>query len=368
MRRGHESDWRPQIIDPASRRGQAILAELVDDPQTIALDTLAGQIDDLLQSRHPAMSAAQRQKLGIELEAQLARWVYYPWSRTLVRTLPALELREARLARNRNKISVSEEARLADSTIAIVGLSVGRQIARTLVMEGVPGRLRLADGDTLSLSNLNRLPAGIRDLGLSKAVLAARELLEIDPYLDVEVFPGGILPEALDEFLFCGDRAPDLVIEECDDFEVKIRLRERLRGLRIPVIMESSVRGTLDIERFDIEPDRPLLHGLLEGVDPSTPRDIHDIKELVTRILPHMGSRTRQSIEQVGHTLRSWPQLASEIALGAATATFAARKILLGMPMASGRYVIDLDECLDRPLVAPCQPASMILTEAGWVD
>ena len=31
--------------------------------------------------------------------------------------------------------------------------------------------------------------------------------------------------------------------------------------------METSDRGLLDVERFDLEPDRPLFHGLLAGVD-----------------------------------------------------------------------------------------------------
>ncbi|MCG8422207.1 MAG: ThiF family adenylyltransferase [Proteobacteria bacterium] len=380
MTKTSQSAWRPHLIDPdtgsaidlASGDIRATLAAITGDPQTTVLDTLAEQIDDLLQSRYPSMSSTDRAPLRSQLETQLSRWVYYPWLRALFRTLPPAELREARLARNRNKITAGEQARLAEGTIAIVGLSVGNHIARTLVMEGVGGRFRLADSDTLALSNLNRLSASITDLGLSKAVLAARALFEIDPYLDIEIFPAGVDPDALDDFLLAGGCEPDLVIEECDDFAVKIGLRDRLRALGIPVLMESSVRGTLDVERFDLEPERPLLHGLLEGIAADAGPDIDNVKALVAHVLPHMSTRTRQSIGQVGITLRSWPQLASEIALGAATATAAARKILLGIPLASGRYVADIDQWLSGRHVAPGlrnrQFAPMAMTEAGWVE
>jgi hypothetical protein len=34
--------------------------------------------------------------------------------------------------------------------------------------------------------------------------------------------------------------------------------------------METSDRGVLDVERFDLEPDRPIFHGLLPGCTPRT--------------------------------------------------------------------------------------------------
>jgi hypothetical protein len=42
---------------------------------------------------------------------------------------------------------------------------------------------------------------------------------------------------------------------------LKILLREKARALRLPVLMETSDRGMLDVERFDLEPDRPILYG-----------------------------------------------------------------------------------------------------------
>ena len=53
----------------------------------------------------------------------------------------------------------------------------------------------------------------------------------------------------------------DLVIEECDSLDMKVRVREEARARGIPVLMETSDRGLFDVERFDVEPERPLFHG-----------------------------------------------------------------------------------------------------------
>jgi tRNA A37 threonylcarbamoyladenosine dehydratase len=71
-------------------------------------------------------------------------------------------------------------------------------------MEGVGGRFRLADFDVFSLSNMNRLRASVQDVGLKKTHLAARQMFEIDPYLEIEIWPDGLSPERFDEF-FLGE-------------------------------------------------------------------------------------------------------------------------------------------------------------------
>ena len=58
-------------------------------------------------------------------------------------------------------------------------------------MQGMCGELRLADFDDLELSNLNRVPATVFDLGVNKATVAARRIAELDPYLHVRVLAVG---------------------------------------------------------------------------------------------------------------------------------------------------------------------------------
>ena len=99
--------------------------------------------------------------------------------------------RAVRLDRNRNNITTREQARLGALRIGVAGLSVGHVIAHTLAAQGLCGQLRLADFDHLELSNLNRVPATVFDLGLNKADVAARRIAELDPYLPVEVLASG---------------------------------------------------------------------------------------------------------------------------------------------------------------------------------
>lgn len=343
--------WRPRLLEPHIPEHKQEIAHLASQHNTLVCDNLDAQLEDLLASRYPAASPGELAEarvslLGDRREARDGVWVHYPWLRALVRTLPPALLREARFARNRNKITAAEQAILGGARIGIIGLSVGRAIAHALAMEGVGTSFHLADPDVLAVSNLNRVPGGLADLGVSKAVLAARALFALDPFLDIEIFPHGLQSQNLAAFLGNGARRLDLVIEECDDLALKIELRAWARNLRIPVLMETSERGTLDIERFDQEPERPLLHGLLEGVLPEAVRSPESARLLIPTILPPMRPRTSASVEAVGKTLRSWPQLASEISLGAATVTTAARALLLGEHVPSGRVHVDIDEIL----------------------
>ncbi|WP_083974381.1 ThiF family adenylyltransferase [Herbidospora daliensis] len=266
-------------------------------------------------------------------------WVWYPWSAVLVRTHPAEEFRRLRTDRNRNKITPAEQRRLGAARIGVVGLSVGNGTALTLTMEGVGGSFRIADFDRLDLTNLNRIRAGLPDLGLEKTVVTARQMYEIDPYLDVETFPEGVTPANVEVFL----DGLDLVVEECDDLYAKVAVRERARDLRIPVLMSTSDRGMLDVERFDLEPGRPIFHGRLGDVSADDLIGLapKDKIRYVLAMFDSLSPRMRASLPEVGRTLASWPQLASDVAVGAGAVTDAARRLLLGEPVASGRYHLD---------------------------
>ena len=148
---------------------------------------------------------------------------------------------------------------MARLRVAVAGLSVGRAVVSTMVHEGIGGELRLADFDLLELSNLNRVAGGVADVGVSKLVLAAREVAELDPYVRVVAYPRGVEQATIADFV----EGADVIVDECDDLDVKVRLREHARAAQRPVVMATSHRGMLDVERFDREPRRPVFHGLL---------------------------------------------------------------------------------------------------------
>ncbi|MEV7415616.1 ThiF family adenylyltransferase [Streptomyces sp. NPDC089919] len=318
------------------------------------LDTIEEQLAELVTSREPvlrtspqAVRRAVAQQLGGTEPHAYGTWAWYPWSGRLVHLLPRDEFRLVRTDRNRGRIERPEQRRLMGRRVGIIGLSVGSSAALTFAMEGIGGAFKLADFDTLSVSNLNRLRAGVHHLGLNKCVVAARQMLEIDPWLDIEIHPGGLTDETMEEFFTGGAGPIDLLVEECDTPYVKLAARRRARALGIPVVMDANDRGLLDVERFDLEPDRPLLHGLLGD---TTCEDLVGLtfEESVDVILA-MVDRDRISpelaaaIPRIGTTLSSWPQLASGVALGGALTAEAARRILLGLPRPSGRFYADLE-------------------------
>lgn len=351
---GDPAAYRPlrlALHDPADRARLEQL--LVTGAIRTCHDTLRAQLRDLVRAAEPPralseMDVAARieERLGGRSLHEYGTWAYYPWSGRLVHLLPEREFVLLRSDRNRYKITAAEQERLRRCRIGVIGLSVGQAAALTLALEGVGGSFRLADFDTLDLSNMNRLHAGAHELGLNKSILAARQMYELDPYLDITVFTEGLRPDAADEFLVGGGRL-DLVVEECDDLAVKVQVRERARHHGIPVIMETSDRGLLDIERFDLEPRRPLLHGALGDLDAAMLGRLSP-EERLPYVLAFVGARAAStdaaaSFLEVRQTLSTWPQLGSAVALGGALVTDAARRLLLGHLTTSGRFYVDLE-------------------------
>jgi nitroreductase len=358
-------DWRPRLFRLGNPEDRGTLERLLDGGAVFTVcDTLADQLADWLKASQPAqkwsptdLAASAAAARGGATAAEYGAWVFYPWSGVLAHVLPADQFRFLRSVRNRYKITPADQEALRDKTIAVAGLSVGLSVTLTMALEGVGGRFRLADFDSLGLSNLNRLPGGVPDLGTNKAVLAARHLAELDPYLDVELFPAGVTDETLAAFL-----APplDLLVEECDDLAMKVRLREEARKRRVPVLMDTSDRGMLDVERFDREPERSLLHGLIGDVRAA------DLEGLTTkekipfalRILDdtRLTVELRASLAEVGHSIESWPQLGSAVMLGGAVAADAARRLLIGQFTDSGRFYVDVAGIVRDGAAAPLRP------------
>ncbi|OAK56059.1 Rv1355c family protein [Rhodococcoides kyotonense] len=330
--------WQAIVLDDTDSADRAELRRLRDDPTIEFLDTLSVQREGLARLTPPPPQ---------EILDEPMRWVHYPWRRTVVATLGPAAFRRLRLDRNRNKITAEEQDRLSTLKIGIVGLSVGHAIAYALALDGVCGALRLADFDEIELSNLNRIPATLLDLGITKPIVAARRIAEIDPYLPIEIDDRGVTAESADSFV----DGLDLVIEECDSLDVKLLVREHARAHGVPVIMETSDRGLLDVERFDLEPERALFHGLLGDIESSTLKGLstHDKVPYVLALLgaDDLSARMAASMIEVDRTTTTWPQLGSEVGLGGASVAGAVRRFGLGQKLESGRVRIHIDEHLD---------------------
>ncbi|RZA03807.1 MAG: Rv1355c family protein [Sphingobacteriaceae bacterium] len=334
-------------------------------------DEIKGQLQELIKSQNPSIKIKAE-----DYEALIAAhlngadineygvWVYYPWSRNLVHLLDEDEFVEVRTNRNQYKITRQEQEFLKQKKIGIVGLSVGQSIALTIAMERICGEIRLADFDIAELSNLNRLRTGLHNMGINKTIIAAREILEIDPYIKIKLFHEGLNHKNMDEF-FTADGKLDLFIEVCDGLDIKIESRYKARELQIPVVMDTNDKGMLDVERFDLEPNRPVLHGLADGLDPANIKSLTN-EEKIPYILKMVGAETistrlKASMMEVEQSINTWPQLASSVVLGGALTTDVCRRILLDQYHDSGRYYVDLEDLVkDKKTETDSIPSSYI--------
>ena len=282
-------------------------------------------------------------------------WVYYPWRRCLIHILDKEIYHQTRISRNFNLIFSVEQKKFENFRIGFAGLNVGNPAALCVVLEGAGWKMKFADFDQLSLSNLNRFRASIPDLGLNKAILSARQAYEINPFLDIEMFEYGIKPEEIERFLL--KPKIDVLIEETDNLKLKIALREKARKYRIPVLMVTGNGENIiiDVERFDQNPRLPLLSGYLkQGVIDKIQKiqpGKGTFQERVFLARDFMGAkyltrRLQDSFKLVGLKLAGIPQLAESSFLRGAALAYLVRQIANGKKVSSGRYYLKLDDFL----------------------
>ena len=350
-----QQSYKPLILRLNVPADKATFETLFADGKVLFVhDEMYGQLQELVKIKYPAIKIKTDeypQLISDHLAGknidEYGVWVYYEWSKRLVHLLDEEEFEEVRTNRNRNKITREEQATLKSKKIGIVGLSVGQSIALTIATERICGELRLADFDTAELSNLNRIRTGSHNLGLTKTVIAAREIVEIDPFIKVTLFSDGLHKGNMDEF-FTGGGKLDLFIEVCDGIDIKLDSRFKAKELQIPVVMDTNDRGMLDIERFDLENDRGIMHGMLDAFIDQNSIVVTDENRqgILMSILSFdsLSERMKLSMAEIGKTINTWPQLASSVVLGGAITTDIARRILLGQHTKSGRYYVDLDD------------------------
>ena len=130
--------------------------------------------------------------------------------------------------------------RLSRSHVLVVGLGgVGAYAAEQICRAGV-GKMTIIDADTVNESNINRqLPALHSTLGMPKAEVVAKRLLDINPQLQLTVLNEFLRDERTEEVLLS---APlDFVVDAIDiPAGVEVKIEE---GNKVTV---KGPKGTLE--------------------------------------------------------------------------------------------------------------------------
>lgn len=313
------------------------------------IDTFLSALTELFFVEHPSIGKRHPDAAALAA-AFTARsrvksiWAYYPWRHAAVRIPEERIYYRLRTARNRDLIPEDEQVRYRKLSVGVAGLSVGSAAVGALVATGGPARLKIADPDTIELTNLNRIRATLLDTGENKATVAARGIWELDPFAKVEVWEAGLDAKTLVRFV----RGLDVFVDEMDDIGMKVACREVCRKARVPVVMatDNGDGVILDVERYDTEPARASFHGrvsLPEG-------DLSDLSReafvaLANAIIDPVlfTDRQRDSISAIGSRLAGVAQIATAATIAGAAVAFVVRRIAAGLPMPSGRYIMSCE-------------------------
>lgn len=123
-------------------------------------------------------------------------------------------------SRNIGWLTEQEQTTLRNKRIAIAGMGgVGGFHLLTLARLGV-GKFNIADLDIFEVENFNRqVGASMSSVGQPKVEVLARMARDINPEMDITIFPNGVKSDNLDTFF----RDVDLYIDGLDFFAFKAR-------------------------------------------------------------------------------------------------------------------------------------------------
>ncbi|WP_455285665.1 ThiF family adenylyltransferase [Cupriavidus necator] len=122
-------------------------------------------------------------------------------ARAMIRPADGFSYEQA-FSRNVGWVTLEEQQRLREARVAIAGLGgVGGSHVTTLARLGI-GALSIADFDTFDYSNFNRQAgATLASVGKAKVQIAAAMASDINPEMDIRIFPGGVSSDNIDAFL-----------------------------------------------------------------------------------------------------------------------------------------------------------------------
>lgn len=153
---------------------------------------------------------------------------------------------------SRAELLLGEEAleKLRSARVALFGIGgVGSFAAEALARGGV-GHITLVDGDTVSITNINRQLIALHStVGKEKTAVMAERIADISPETEVETYPvvyGAENRNLLDFSTY------DYVIDAIDTVTSKLILIEEAKKAGVPVISCMGTGNKFHPERFEV--------------------------------------------------------------------------------------------------------------------
>lgn len=161
---------------------------------------------------------------------------------------------EQMFQRNIGIFTPEEQEKIANFTVAIAGAGgLGGELAHLLVRLGVMN-IKLCDPEVFEVSNINRQFACYVDtIGMNKAQAVAKELIRINPSVNLEVWDYGIDAKNAARFV----EGSDVVIDAIEFFSIahSIELQEAARQQN-KWVMTAQIVGSM-VSTMYIKPGGP---------------------------------------------------------------------------------------------------------------
>jgi len=267
------------------------------------------------------------------------QYIFFPWNNSLVKCVNHEDYFKIKTNRNQDLITLEEQKKLYDYRVAVLGMSVGSNIAFVLTQAGISREITIADFDELDTSNLNRILAGVHQVGVKKTLIASQKIYEDNPYAGVNALPEGINKENLEKLL--KEKKIDCIVEEVDNLGVKIDVRFLAMKYKVPVLMatDNGDGVVLHVERYDLGYNKIFHQEVGFWQEKMTSLSGGASKEVFGEIITNMimggienvDPKVMMSVKRIlNKELVSWAQLGSAAILAGVVTTFAVKKIALG--------------------------------------
>ena len=153
----------------------------------------------------------------------------------------------------------SQERLLASRALVVGAGGLGSGALLYLASSGV-GRITVADGDVVDLTNLQRQVVHRVDaVGTNKALSAAATLATINPEITVVPVPERLSPEGL----LAAAREADIVLDCSDNFATRHAINAACVRARVPLVSGAGIRFDGQVAVFDPrKPDAACYHCL----------------------------------------------------------------------------------------------------------
>lgn len=337
-----EIDYQPVII----KRGED-LKVLIDSNSAIkVVDAFSRQLKELFFIDNTKYIGSDKEETYktedflryVEDKKEQFQYFYYPWNSHVVKCINENDYFRLKTNRNQDLITAQEQIKLYNYKVAVFGMSVGSNIAFVLTQSGISRKIIIADFDDLDTTNLNRILAGVHQVGTNKTIVAARRIYEDNPYAEVSILPDGISEKQLEDLL--KNKEINCIIEEIDDINMKLQTRILAIKYKVPVIMitDNGDDVVLHVERYDLGYDKIFDKNIefwqekLKASTKFTKAEagqiiIGDIVGGPEKVDPKMMASVKRVLNK---ELVSWSQLGSAAILGGVAATVAIKRIALG--------------------------------------